>query len=100
MIIYLDRMILFSWTLIVVQSFSSSIETAYQRRIDSMLPAERVARSAAMFQWTRDQLARQIVAERGQMDAEKLKWLIALRLYGGEPVVRELIERKLADVSG
>lgn len=64
-----------------------------------MTPAERVARSAAMFQWTRDQLARQIIAERGPTDTESLKWLVALRLYGNEASVREMIERKLADVS-
>jgi hypothetical protein len=64
-----------------------------------MAPAERVARSAAMFAWTRGQLARQIVAERGPTGAESLKWLVALRCYGGEPMVREMIERKLADVS-
>ena len=64
-----------------------------------MSPAERVARSAAMFGWTREQLARQIIAERGPTDAETLKWLVALRLYGSQPDVRELIETKLADVS-
>ena len=64
-----------------------------------MAPAERVARSAAMFEWTRDQLARQIVHERGEMNSESLRWHVGLRLYGNEPLVREWIERKLADVS-
>ena len=83
-----------------MQSLSTSIENAYQRQIDSMSPAERVARSAAMFVWTREQLTRQIIAERGPTEAETLKWLVALRLYGNQPVLRELIETKLADVSG
>ena len=65
-----------------------------------MTPAERVARSAAMFQWTRDQLARQVISEHGEISDELLKWHVALRLYGNEPTVRKLIERKLADVSG
>ena len=64
-----------------------------------MSAAERVARSAAMFKWTREQLARQIVAESGQMEPQKLKLLVALRLYGDEPQVREMSVRKLADVS-
>lgn len=79
---------------------TSVVESHYRDRVDSLTPAQRVARSAAMFAWTREQIARQIVAEQGTMDPEWLKWLVALRLYGGEPVVRELIERKLADVSG
>ena len=79
---------------------ANPIELAYQRQIRSMTPAERVARSAAMFQWTREQIARQIVAQQGPTDAESLKWLVALRLYRNEPAVRELIERKLGHVSG
>lgn len=78
----------------------SAIESRYQDSIAALTPAERVARSAAMFAWTRDQIARQIVAEQGDMDAELLRWKVALRLYGGESVVRRLIERKLADISG
>ena len=65
-----------------------------------MTPAERVARSAAMFAWTRDQIARQIISEQGDMDSESLKWKVALRLYGSEPSVRRLIEREHPDVSG
>ena len=64
-----------------------------------MTPAERVARSAAMFQWTRDQLGRQIISDQGEISEEILKWHVALRLYGNEPAVRKMIEGKLADVS-
>ncbi len=78
----------------------SPIELAYQQRIDSMLPFERVARSAAMFQWTCEQIARQIVSESGPMSDDLLKWHVALRLYGNEPAVRRMIEGKIADVSG
>ena len=78
----------------------SPIEKLYQEAIDALTPAQRVARSAAMFAWTRDQIARQIVAEQGATDSERLKWQVALRLYGNEPTVRRLIQRKLADVSG
>lgn len=64
-----------------------------------MTPAERVARSAAMFQWTRDQIARQLTKEFGEMSGELLKWNVAMRLYGNEPQMRSMIEQKLADVS-
>jgi len=78
----------------------STIETEYQAGIDALTPAERVARAAAMFAWTRDQIARQIVSEQGEMDPESLKCKVALRLYASEPSVCRLIQRKLADVSG
>lgn len=82
-----------------MNAIPSLVEQAYHRRIDAMSPAEKVARSAAMFEWVRDQFARQIVSQKGEMGEEMLKWHVALRLYGDEPLIRELIERKLADVS-
>ena len=83
---------------------SSTVETEYRKRLDQMSPAERVARSAAMFQWTREQIARQIRAELNDGDLQdvvekKVKWMVALRLYGTDPIMRKLIQRKLADVS-
>jgi hypothetical protein len=78
----------------------SLVESAYRDRIDAMAPYERVARSAAMFQWTREQIARLIVAERGPLDEETVKWLVARRLYGASPLILSWIERKMADVSG
>jgi len=92
--------------LVTMPGLSNPIESAYRDAIDAMPPAERVARSAAMFQWTRQQLARQIIAERKvdgaspDIDPEALKWMVALRLYGDQPVVRRLIEQRLRDVSG
>lgn len=78
---------------------NGSIELAYQQGLRALSVSERVARAAAMFQWTREQIARQIVAQSGPIEDEKLKWLVALHLYGNEPAVRELIERKLKHVS-
>jgi len=78
----------------------SLVEQLYQERIDALTPAERVARAAAMFVWTREQIARQITAEQGPTDESLLKWLVALRLYGNDPQTRELIERKIEHVSG
>ena len=82
-----------------MQTSTDDIQTIYQNRLAAMTPAERVARSVAMFQWTREQLARQIIAEQGPTHPSRLKWLVALRLYGNEPQVKAMIERKLADVS-
>jgi hypothetical protein len=74
------------------------IEQHYQSQMAALTPRERLERAAAMFQWTREMLARQILAERGPMSAERLKWEVALRQYGADPAARALIERRLADV--
>lgn len=76
----------------------SLIESAYQQRIDAMTPAERFQRAEEMLAWSRDVMARQILNERGPLPPERLKWEVALRMYGHEPAARELIEKKLADV--
>jgi hypothetical protein len=78
----------------------SNVESEYMSRIDAMTPAQRVARSAAMFAWTREQIARQIADQHAGLDAEALKWRVALRLYQNDPAICRLIERRLADVSG
>lgn len=65
-----------------------------------MSPKDRIARSIAMFQWARELIGRQIIAAKGPMSAERLKWEIALRQYGSDPTARATIERKLNDVSG
>lgn len=77
----------------------TEIEKEYQARMAAMPPAERVARSAAMFQWAREMLARQTSAELGDLPAERLKWEVALRQYGKEPAVRAMIEEMLQNVS-
>jgi hypothetical protein len=77
---------------------SPSIEQHYQAQMAALLPRERVARSLAMFQWTREMLARQIVAVRGPLSPERLKWEVALRQYGVDPQARAIIERQLANV--
>jgi hypothetical protein len=77
----------------------SAVEKEYQARMNALSPAERVARSAAMFQWARETLARTITAEMGAMSADRLKWEVALRQYGAEPAIRAMIEELLHDVS-
>lgn len=77
----------------------SLVDDEYHRLIDAMTPAERVERMAGMLAWARGLIARQIVAERGPMSPERLKWEVALRQYGSEPQARALIEGMLARVS-
>jgi hypothetical protein len=48
-----------------------------------------------MFVWARGLIGRQIRSERGAMTDDRLKWEVALRLYGFDPAARALIQRKL-----
>lgn len=77
---------------------ASPIELKYQERIDAMTPKERVARAASLFQWTRETIARQIVAKSGPMDFEQLKWRVAMRQYGSDKTTREMIQKVLDNV--
>lgn len=79
---------------------SSLVEQAYYAHMDSLTPCERMARCVAMLHWTRELLGRQVLAELGPIPAQRLKWEVAKRMYGGDPMALALIERKLADVSG
>ncbi len=76
----------------------SIVERQYQAKMDALPVKERVARAAAMFQWSREIIARQIVSQSGPMSAERLKWRVALRQYESKPITRAMIQRKLDDV--
>ena len=76
----------------------SLVEREYRRLVAAMTPAQRMERAANLLSWARAATARQIVREQGEMSPERLKWEVALRHYGHEPVMRRLIERVLADV--
>jgi hypothetical protein len=78
----------------------SPIEHEYQSRMDALSGRERITRSLMLLAWSRQMLARRILAERGEMSEERLKWEVALRLYGSDPTVCRMIESELADVSG
>jgi hypothetical protein len=78
---------------------SLDIEQIYQSRMDALSSVERVQRSMAMLKWARENLARQIVAEKGEMPVERLKLEVARRMYAAEPQVVALIDRQLANVS-
>ena len=78
---------------------ASEVELEYDRRVKAMSLAERVAGSAAMFAWTREQMARQIREQAPQLSPEEIKWNVALKLYGREPEVVKLIQEQLSRVS-
>ena len=76
-----------------------SVEDEYQSRMAALTPAERVARSVAMFNMMRESLGRQVIAEYGEVPYDRLRWEVALRMYASEPAVCELIRERLKDVS-
>ena len=75
-----------------------TIEKEYKKRIDALTPKERMARSASMYQWAREIIARQIASNDGPVSSERLKWLIAMRQYGADSTMRELIRKALDNV--
>jgi hypothetical protein len=76
-----------------------TVELEYRKRIDAMTIAERVRRAEDLLAWTRGFLARQILKERGPLSDERLKWEVALRQYGADPIARSLIEGILSRAS-
>ena len=76
-----------------------SVEKEYQSRMAALTPAERVARSVAMFNMTRESIGRQVIAELGEMSYDRLRWEVALRMYASEPAICEMIRERLKDVS-
>lgn len=79
---------------------ASEVELEYARRLKGMSPAEKMARSAAMFAWTRQQMARRIRNLAPSLSDEEVKWHVALKLYEQEPEVVKLIQERLSRVSG
>ena len=77
----------------------SEIELEYERRWKAMSPAEKVARSAAMFAWTRQQMAIRIRNTQPSLSDEEVRWQVALQLYERDPEVVKLIQEQLANVS-
>ena len=69
-----------------------SIETEYRERIDAMSVAERIRRAETLFNWSRDYIARSILADQGAISDDDLKWKVALQQYGSDPATRELID--------
>jgi hypothetical protein len=77
----------------------SEIELEYESRWKAMSPAEKVARSAAMFAWTRQQMAIRIRNNQPSLSDEEVRWQVALQLYERDSDVVRLIQEQLANVS-
>ncbi len=77
----------------------SEIELEYERRWKAMPPAEKVPRSAAMFAWTRQQIAIRIRNTQPSLSDEEVRLHVALQLYERDPDVVRLIQEQLANVS-
>lgn len=77
----------------------TEVELEYERRWQAMSSAEKMARCAAMFAWTRQQMALRIRQEKPELSDEEIKWEIALKLYENEPEVVKLIKEHLPHVS-
>jgi len=77
----------------------SELEARFRAAQDTLPPHVRVARAAAMFVWARDLIGREIIADRGPLSPERLKWETAMRMYGSDAVSRKLIQQMLDDVS-
>lgn len=77
----------------------SELEARFLAVQDSLLPHVRVTRAAAMFAWARDLIGREIVARTGPVSDARLKWEIALRLYGSDATSRAMIQPMLDHVS-
>jgi hypothetical protein len=72
----------------------------YRARIAAMSVSERVRRAEALFNWSRDCLARSILEARGPMSDRDLRCEIALRQYGADPAARQLIDELRTRASG
>ena len=75
------------------------VKLEYRTRIDAMSVVERVRRAEALFDWSRDYIARSILAARGPLPEDRLKWEVALRQYGADPQTRALIDELRARVA-
>jgi DNA-directed RNA polymerase subunit F len=77
----------------------NSVEAKYLERIDALTPKERIARATSIFRWTREAIARRIVADLGPISSEKLKWLVAMRQYGADRTTEKMIQKVLENVA-
>jgi len=77
-----------------------NVELEYRIRIDAMSVVERIRRAEALFRWSRDYLARSVLAAQGPMSDDRLKREVALRQYGADPAARKLIDEWPTRASG
>jgi len=80
-------------------AMSTTVQRQYESQMDLLAPKERIARCVALLKWSRDLIARQILAENGPCSFERLKWEVAMRQYGSDPRMKTMIQRMLERVS-
>lgn len=76
----------------------ADVDVRFRDVLDALPAHLRVARSAAMFDWARGMIGRDILARSGPLSAERLKWETALRLCGSDPSAGLLIQRLLDEI--
>lgn len=86
------------YCLVFSDCFMNRIETLYQASITSMSPREKVAKSIGLFNWSRDFISREVRKSNPDVSLERLKLLVALRMYRSELKIRKTIEGLLANV--
>ena len=75
-----------------------SIEATYRSLVAAMTPLERIASASAMTSWANAMVASRILAERGPMSSERLRWEVARRRYASDPAIVRMIDRHLETV--
>jgi len=78
----------------------SLVEDLYRAHVDSLSHCEKFQRVENLLQWTREVIARRVHVELGDMDDERLRWEVAMRMYGSDRRFRKLLERRRPHVSG
>lgn len=76
----------------------SNVESLYQNAVDAMTPCEKIARSVGLFNWSREFIGREIRTANPNASSERLKLLVALRIYGGDARTSALVEGLLTNV--
>lgn len=71
----------------------------YEAHMRALSAKDRMARSMAMLQWSREVVSRQVISELGPLQPARLKLEIAKRVYRGDAFVCQLIDQELAKYS-
>ena len=78
----------------------SIVEDTYQQAIDEMPAFQKMARLEGFLYWTRNLIARKVRSELGsEVSDERVRWEVALQMYGADPRMEKLIREQIARVS-
>lgn len=76
----------------------SVVDTHYQQAVTEINPREKIARAMELFNWSREFIGREVRKCNPSASPERIKLLVALRLYGNDSYMREIIEGLLLNV--